>query len=60
MEAYFELENILHKHFKEKRRYSEWFDIDFKELVEYVRRSDYSYIKNKEKACFYGVYGKIS
>ena len=45
VEGYFELEKLLHNTFKECRRYSEWFDINFESLVKYVSDLEYDYIK---------------
>lgn len=49
VEGYFELENILHKHFKEKRRYSEWFEINFNDLIKFVENLDYKHIYKEKK-----------
>ena len=49
VEGYFELENILHRHFKEKRRYSEWFDIEFEELICFVKKFNYFYNPKKKE-----------
>lgn len=49
VEGYFELENFLHKQFKENRRYSEWFELDFKYLIQYVEKLNYIYLKKEKK-----------
>ena len=49
VEGYYELEKILHKHFKDKRRYSEWFEIDFNYLVEFVKNLNYKHIYKEKK-----------
>lgn len=48
VEGYFDLEKLLHNTFKEYRRYSEWFELKFESLVEYVSILEYKYTK-KEK-----------
>ncbi len=49
VEGYYELEKILHKHFKEKRRYSEWFEINFYDLIKFVENLDYKHIYKEKK-----------
>lgn len=47
VEGYFKLEKYLHNHFEEKRRYSEWFDINFNNVKTYLENLNINVIESK-------------
>ena len=53
VEGYNELENILHRIFKTKRRYSEFFEINFIDLVNFVKNFKYEYIPKEKESSNY-------